>query len=117
MNSHILITKKWYIPFFSSRKASRESFKLWYQKTSFICVLLIGVLWVYNVYSYNISSTTSYRISEIAKVNKDIRSKTERLSVIIADYESSNHIEDLWKSFNMIKAWEPIYIEPDINNL
>jgi len=117
MNSHILITKKGYIPFLSSRKASRESFKLWYKKTSVICIALIWILWVYNVYSYNISSTTSYKTGEILKVNKDIRSKTERLSVIIADYESSSHVEDLWKSFGMIKAWEPNYIEFDTNKL
>ena len=112
MNSHILITKRWYIPFFSNRRASRDNFRLGYQQTSIFCVLLIWLLWVYNVYSYNKSSTISYEISEISKQNRDLKSKLERMQVVVADYESSDNIETAWNNMGMVAAGTPIYIEP-----
>ncbi len=57
MHAQVLVLKKSRTPFCSDRKTAREHFMLTFTQTYILCLILIGLLGVYYVWSLNTNAT------------------------------------------------------------
>lgn len=88
MNPNLIVIKKWHLRFFSQRKTTRESFKLWVNTTYILSFLLMWFLWIYYVWTLNINATKWYNIRNLEIQRNNLTVEKELLEVKIAELES-----------------------------
>lgn len=110
MNPNLIVLKRGHIPLFSSRKTTRENFRLWMNSTYSIILLFIWFLWIYYVWTLNINATKWYNIRTLEIERKKITVSNELLNIKIAELQSLSHILDSKQSRNMLPVTEKQYL-------
>ena len=88
MNANLLVMKKGNIPFFSSRKTTRENYRLSFRETYILALGLIGILGIYYVFILNVNATKSYSVHTLEKARKNYVFEENLLNIKIAEAES-----------------------------
>lgn len=88
MNPNLLVLKKWHIKFLSSRKLTREKFKLWFNSTYILTLLFIWFLWIYYVWSLNVNATKWYNVRNLEIEKNNLAVEKELIDVKVAELES-----------------------------
>lgn len=99
MNPNLIIVKSWHFKFFSSRKTTRENFKLWINTTYILSLLFIWFLWIYYVWMLNINATKGYNIRNLEITKNSLNVEKEILEVKIAEFESLSNLMK-WEGIN-----------------
>lgn len=88
MNANVLIAKKWHIPFFSERRATRENFRLSFTQTYVLLVVLFAVLMGYYAFLTNQNATKGFSIINLQAENRELAFKENLLDIRIAEGKS-----------------------------
>ncbi len=88
MNAHLLVAKKWHIPFFSERKAARENFRFTFTQVYVVLTVLIAIFWVYYVWILNQNATKWYNVRELQVKNRELSFQENLLDIRIAEGQS-----------------------------
>lgn len=92
MNANLLVMKKGNVPFFSSRKTSRENFRLSFTETYVLALGLIGILGIYYVFMLNVNATKGYNVRNLEIERKNLSFEQNLLNIRIAEAESLSTI-------------------------
>ncbi len=88
MNANLLVMKKGNLPFLSSRKTSRENYRLSFRETYILALSLIGILWIYYVFILNLNATKGYNVRSLEIERKNYVFEENLLNIKIAESES-----------------------------
>jgi hypothetical protein len=88
MNANVLVMKKGNFPFFSSRKTSRENFRLSFTETYVLALGLIGILGIYYVFVLNVNATKGYNVRNLELERKNLTFEQNLVNIRIAEAES-----------------------------
>lgn len=110
MNPNLIVLKRGHIPLFSSRKTTRENFRLWINQTYSIILLFIWFLWIYYVWTLNVNATKWYNVRNLEIEKNQIIAENELLDIKIAELESLSYILDSKQIKNMVPIEEKNYL-------
>ncbi len=94
MNANVLVMKKGNFPFFSSRKTSRENFRLSFTETYVLALGLIGILGIYYVFMLNVNATKGYNVRNLEIERKNLVFEQNLVNIKIAEAESLSSISE-----------------------
>ena len=94
MNANLLVMKKGHIPFFSTRKTSRENFRLSFTETYVLALGLIGILGIYYVFMLNVNATKGYNVRNLELERRNLTFEQNLLNIRIAETESLSTISE-----------------------
>lgn len=110
MNANVLIAKKWHIPFFSERRATRENFRLSFTQTYVLLVVLFAVLMGYYAFLTNQNATKGFSIINLQAENRELAFKENLLDIRIAEGKSIDVIMNSAIVTNMQDVVTPSYL-------
>jgi hypothetical protein len=94
MNANLLVMKKGNFPFFSTRKTSRENFRLSFTETYVLALGLIAILGIYYVFMLNVNATKGYEVRNLELTRKNLVFEQNLVNIRIAEAESLSTISD-----------------------
>lgn len=117
MNPNLLVLKKWHIKFLSSRKLTREKFKLWFNSTYILTLLFIWFLWIYYVWSLNVNATKWYNVRNLEIEKNNLAVEKELIDVKVAELESLSSLTNWeWmKSMEKVEKAEFLVVKDMAN--
>ncbi len=104
MNPNLIILKRWNLSFFSQRKTTRESLKIWVNSTYILSLLFIWFLWIYYVWILNINATKWYNVRSLELTKNNLTVEKDILDVKIAELESLSSLTKWDWAKNMQKV-------------
>lgn len=78
--------------FFSLRKKEKDKLRFGFTSTYIAMISVIGILFLYYIFSINISSTKGYTIRDLEMAQRDLKIELQKLDVQIAELESLDNI-------------------------
>ncbi len=94
MNANLLVMKKGNIPFLSSRKTTRENYRLSFRETYILALGLIGILGIYYVFVLNVNATKGYNVRTLEIARKNYVTQENLLNIKIAEAESLSNLSN-----------------------
>ena len=94
MNANVLVMKKGNFPFFSTRKTSRENFRLSFTETYVLALGLIGILGIYYVFMLNVNATKGYEVRKLELERTNLAFEYNLVNIKIAEAESLSTISE-----------------------
>ena len=104
MNPNLIILKRWNLSFFSQRKTTRESLKIWVNSTYILSLLFIWFLWIYYIWILNINATKWYNVRSLELTKNNLTVEKDILDVKIAELESLSSLTKWDWAKNMQKV-------------
>ena len=94
MNANVLVMKKGNFPFFSSRKTTRENYRLSFTETYVLALIIIAILGIYYVFMLNANATKGYSVRSLEIARKNLVFEQNLLNIKIAEAESLSNITE-----------------------
>ena len=110
MNANLLVMKTGNIPFFSSRKTTRENYRLSLRETSILSIGLIGLLGIYYVFILNVNATKGYNLRTVEIARKNYQFEESLLNIRIAEAQSLTTLANSSFASGMEQIENPRYL-------